>query len=325
MNDRISTGYKFCACCQQKKYTRTFRSVGNTELGYLYQRLCRECYTKYQTSGHDELYLICQKCKKRKWGEELTYVVSKKRFYCETCIPKNYLRKLQKEELNAKPKKVNFEEKHKKRFSKVLEIMGFDDSNKSKFLKGDQFNEIQQNAKNLYDKRLQINRNFYSENKDYFRDYDKNYKKVVREKNDKSLNEFYLKNDVPKFLWNESEFKTEHDYQTALQWSIVDKFKHSIQPWLYLEKTFGFPDIYIPKLHLIIEVKLNSVLWERNKIIEQISKYKDFSEVVLVSLDGKPQHWIKGDESEFAKWFNSQELFSFLEEQFGLVYQNNDI
>lgn len=223
----------------------------------------------------------------------------------------------QEKTLTSKKEKFNYS--HEKRFSKVLDILGVKDASKTKFMNSNHFNEIQQNSKTLYDKRLQLNRNFYSENKDYFRDYDKNYKKSIREQNDKMLNEFYLKNNVPKFLWNEIEFKSEHDYQTALQWSIVNKFEYPIQPWLYLEKTFGFPDIYIQKLHLIIEVKLRSILWERSKIIKQILKYKDFAEVVVVSLDGKPKHWNEGDESEFANWFNTQELFCFLQKKFDLV------
>jgi hypothetical protein len=276
-------------------------------------------------SLHEQIHLPCQKCKERKFGKDIIYVNFKKwKFLCKTCCPpKLKYRKPGDKMINSPDTLANrtdFNSKHQDRFSKVLEIMGFNKAERDKALNSNFYDEIRGNAKNLWDKRSEMIKRYQRLNKQYFKDYDKNYKRKIREDNDKLINQFYLDNEIPNYQWSRDEFRSEEDFQSTLQWKIVREYKIEIKPWLYLEQCHGFPDIYIPQLDLIVEVKLNSKMWDKSKIISQVTKYKSFSEVVIVSLDGCPPYWSRKDEEMLASWFDPKSLFRNLSSR---LYSDN--
>ena len=86
----------------------------------------------------------------------------------------------------------------------------------------------------------------------------------------------------------------------------------NIERWTYLQE-LGIPDIYIPALDLIIEVKLLSTIWGIGHVIEQSLRYSEMSPTVIVSLDGEPKNW--ADKKEVSPWFTPEQLFDFLEER----------
>ena len=84
-----------------------------------------------------------------------------------------------------------------------------------------------------------------------------------------------------------------------------------------LLEEFGIPDIYIPALDLIVEVKLLSSIWSRpsrlDGVAQQSLRYSEISPTVIVSLDGEPKNW--ADKKEVSPWFTPEQLFDFLEER----------
>jgi hypothetical protein len=142
-------------------------------------------------------------------------------------------------------------------------------------------------------------------------EYQRGHRKTQRNEQTKVLNTFYIENDVPEYVWHEGEFAEEEDFQDALEWCIV-KRGLPVERWPDLEE-HGRPDIYVPLLDLFIEVKLLSSMWnsKREKIRKQIRKYRKISDVVIVSLDGRPDWW--ADEEEFADvpWLSPQMLLSW--------------
>jgi hypothetical protein len=150
-------------------------------------------------------------------------------------------------------------------------------------------------------------------------------RKKDRRKRTKALNEFYSTHEIPKYLWHEDEFANEEDFQTALEHVIVNRLGLEIERWTFLEE-IGVPDIYIPKLDLIVEVKLLASMWRTDDVVKQSLRYMDISPTVIVSLDGKPTDWtektftwmtekkLSWDElrTKEPPWFNQSELFDFL-------------
>ena len=150
-------------------------------------------------------------------------------------------------------------------------------------------------------------------------------RKKEKRKRTKNLNEFYLTHDIPNHLWHKDEFAYEEDFQAALEHVIVSRLGLEIERWEFLEE-IGVPDIYIPKLDLIIEVKLLASMWKIDHVIEQSLRYSEISPTVIVSLDGKPTEWsektfIWMTEKKFSwdelrkkepPWFNPSEMFDFL-------------
>lgn len=90
----------------------------------------------------------------------------------------------------------------------------------------------------------------------------------------------------------------------------VNRFNIEIERWTFLEE-LGVPDVYVPKLDLIIEVKLLANMWNLKGVKEQSLRYLEISETVIVSLDGEPYDW---QTERTVPWFNPIQLFDFLSE-----------
>jgi len=176
-------------------------------------------------------------------------------------------------------------------------------------------------------KAIQYNRNkkYRLENVEKLQDYRKKKNTKKRKQRTKALNQFYLTHDIPGYLWHDDEFANEPDLQTALEHVIVKRLGLEVERWKFLEE-IGIPDIFIPKLDLIVEVKLLSSMWRTDDVVEQSLRYMDISPTVIVSLDGKPSDWsektftwmaekkLSWDElrTKEPPWFNPSELFDFL-------------
>lgn len=171
----------------------------------------------------------------------------------------------------------------------------------------------------------QIKSKYKKNNRDKENAAQKARRKKDRRQRTKALNEFYLTHDIPEHLWHEDEFANEPDFQTALEHVIVKRLGLEVERWKFLEEK-GIPDIYIPKLNLIVEVKLLASMWRTDDVVKQSLRYMDISPTVIVSLDGKPTDWsektfiwmaekkLSWDElrTKEPPWFNPSELFDFL-------------
>ena len=171
----------------------------------------------------------------------------------------------------------------------------------------------------------QIKSKYKKNNRDKENAAQKARRKKDRRQRTKALNEFYLTHDIPEHLWHEDEFANEPDFQTALEHVIVKRLGLEVERWKFLEEK-GIPDIYIPKLNLIVEVKLLASMWRTDDVVKQSLRYMDISPTVIVSLDGKPTDWsektfiwmaekkLSWDElrTQDPPWFNPSELFDFL-------------
>lgn len=169
------------------------------------------------------------------------------------------------------------------------------------------------------------NKKYQLENVEELQSYRKKKNTKKRKQRNKALNQFYLTHDIPEHLWHEDEFANEPDFQIALEHVIVNRLGLEIERWKFLEE-IGIPDIYIPQLDLIIEVKLLASMWKIDHVIEQSLRYSEISPTVIVSLDGKPTEWsektfIWMTEKKFSwdelrkkepPWFNPSEMFDFL-------------
>jgi hypothetical protein len=156
----------------------------------------------------------------------------------------------------------------------------------------------------LYAKRYQ------QENVEKLRIYRKGKNDRKRNERTKALNQFYRTHDIPEYLWHKDEFAAEKDFQSALEHVIVSRFGLDIERWTSLEE-IGKPDIYIPELDLILEVKLLSSMWSLDSIAEQSLRYSEIEDTIIVSLDGEPTAWSK---IAVSAWMNPEELFGFLAE-----------
>lgn len=177
-------------------------------------------------------------------------------------------------------------------------------------------------ARAIHNKRT---KKYQRENVEKLRDYRRRKNNRKRKQRTQALNEFYLTQDIPEHLWKEDEFANESDFQTALEHVIVKRLGLEVERWKFLEEK-GIPDICIPKLNLIVEVKLLASMWSTDDVVEQILRYMDISPTVIVSLDGKPTDWsektftwmaekkLSWDElrTKEPPWFNPSELFDFL-------------
>jgi hypothetical protein len=156
----------------------------------------------------------------------------------------------------------------------------------------------------------------------------KKARKRKKLKGTKALIKFYQTHDIPDYLWHKDEFANEANFQAALEHVIVNKLGLNIERWTYLED-LGIPDIYLPELDLIVEVKLLSKMWKTRDVVYQSLRYLESSPTVIVSLDGEPKDWLKKtfegmitkrysfDDFRIKKppWFTPEQLFDFLEER----------
>ena len=178
----MSTGCKLCVCCNSKQPTRLFQTVRHTEIGYAYNRICKTCCAKFKMSFHEQIHLPCQECNERKFGKDMIYVNLKKtKFLCKTCCPPKLKNRKPGDKMINSPDtlsyKTDFNSQHQERFSKVLEIMGFNEAQRGKAINSNFYEEIRGNAKSLWDKRSEMIKHYQRLNKQYFQDYNKSYKK----------------------------------------------------------------------------------------------------------------------------------------------------
>jgi hypothetical protein len=166
-------------------------------------------------------------------------------------------------------------------------------------LKAKKYNDKNREARNAW------SRNYAKENKETRNEWRREYRKLkpekVKEVNSRqiakkqkertiSLNEFYLDNEIPKYLWHKEEFAKEKDLQKAIEHVIVKKYGLTIVHEMHTKQ--GRFDIFIKELNLIVEVKLLSTMWDAKKVDEQAKRYSKIAETLIVSLDGKPKGWL---------------------------------
>ena len=155
-------------------------------------------------------------------------------------------------------------------------------------------------------------KNEYQENKDGYIIRSRLNHKKKKKLRTKELNLFYTTNAVPKYLWHENEFAKEEDFQSAIEHIIVNRYGIQIERWTFLEE-LGVPDIYLPEIDLIIEVKLHSSMWTKESVLEQSQRYSQISDTIVVSLDGMPEYWMYNDDkTNSIFWFNPEQLFKFI-------------
>ena len=136
--------------------------------------------------------------------------------------------------------------------------------------------------------------------------------KKLREESTKALNEFYRKNKVPKRLWHKEEFGSEKDLQAAIAHVISNKLKLDVEREKHLAKGARV-DIYLDAMKLNIEVKFgqhDAVGCRIKKIEEQVARYSEHNETVLVSLNGEPKDW-----NSDCRWFTPRQLFNFISDR----------
>ena len=149
---------------------------------------------------------------------------------------------------------------------------------------------------------------YREKNKPRLSKWQKAQRQTLRKESANKLNDYYINHEVPQYIWHEKEFPTEEDFQKALEHTLVNHLKLRIEPWIYLEG-IGYPDIYIPEMDLIIEVKLVGNVWSSNHIEDQVLKYQEISPVIIVSLDGKPKKW----DTAICDWFTPEDCFEYLQ------------
>ena len=123
------------------------------------------------------------------------------------------------------------------------------------------------------------------------------------------INAFFKENEINEKQSIQKEFSNEEDLQMAISHVLTRKYDLEVNLWADLEE-FGYPDIYLPNLNLILEIKLRKKMWTKRKIIEQVRKYENIERTWLICLDESPS-WatING-----ITWYTPQKLFSLLDD-----------
>ena len=104
------------------------------------------------------------------------------------------------------------------------------------------------------------------------------------------------------------EFPKEPDLENHIAHILIRKYKLDIelQPII---PSIGVPDIYIPQLNLLLEIKLSEKMWKKKSIIEQVVRYNQIEECWLICLDEKPE-WAK---EKGITWYTPSQLFHILD------------
>lgn len=180
--------------------------------------------------------------------------------------------------------------------------------NKEKILK--ERKELRKANPEIFSERF---KKYYKENSTRLKEYQRDKTKKAKLRSNLELNKFYNLHDVPEYLWHKKEFPLEKDFQAALEHVLVKKHGLQIERWAFLEE-LGIPDIYLPEIDLIIEVKLHSSMWTKDSVEEQSMRYSEISDTIIVSLDGMPEYWIETEAHNSAIfWFNPEQLFQFVD------------
>ena len=158
----------------------------------------------------------------------------------------------------------------------------------------------------------------YEENREEISEEGKIKRRERKEAEKEAINKFYRDNSVPEYKFYKGEFALEKDFQKALEWVIVHKLGVDIEHEKYLGDKTGErarSDICIDEFNLIIEVKLEGLdhfpTRSPSRLKEakaQIKKYKEYGQVVIVSINGKPDNW------DSCQWFNPEQLFDLIRE-----------
>ena len=108
--------------------------------------------------------------------------------------------------------------------------------------------------------------------------------------------------------WSQAE--VELLTKMAISHVLTRKYDLEVNLWANLEE-FGYPDIYLPDLNLILEIKLREKMWRKRHIIEQVRKYENIERTWVICLDKSPS-WTT---TNGITWYTPQELFSLLEDR----------
>jgi hypothetical protein len=118
------------------------------------------------------------------------------------------------------------------------------------------------------------------------------------------INKFFRDNEIPQKDWLKKEFANEKDLQIAVAHVLAQRFGLFIEFWRNLE-THGYPDLFLPELDLILEIKLSRSTWTKESILNQVKKYSEVSETWIICLDKSPS-WAK---KKGLNWLTPRELF----------------
>ena len=129
--------------------------------------------------------------------------------------------------------------------------------------------------------------------------------KEKREQATVEINKFFKDNEIPKKDWLKKEFANEKDLQIAVAHVLVQRFGLFVEFWRNLGE-HGYPDLFLPDMDLILEIKLSRATWTKKSIINQVNKYNEISETWIICLDKSPT-WAK---KIGLKWLTPLGLFS---------------
>ncbi|MDA9118790.1 hypothetical protein N9J83_01465 [Opitutales bacterium] len=302
---KIPKGYQHCCYCQKvlPANSEFFNANKNKPNGV--QSKCRECQIK---EYHDNSEYYSKRAKKYreankevlkkksiKYREENSEILkARKKLYYEN-NKKVILQKMHQYSLENKERLELYRQKYR-------------EENRGKLKRKTQI----WYRKNKENRRL-YNKDYRERNKTKINEQRFNARLAKRKDRTRELNSFYRNNDVPKYIWHKDEFATEEDFQSAIEHIIVNKHGIQIERWTFLEE-LGVPDIYLPEIDLIIEVKLHSSMWTKDSVEEQSMRYSEISDTIIVSLDGMPEYWIETEAHNSAIfWFNPEQLFQFVD------------
>lgn len=138
------------------------------------------------------------------------------------------------------------------------------------------------------------------------RDENQKYEKKKLEEQAKLI-EYFQKN-APDQFWKEKDNLSEKDLQMYIVHELINKYNLEVYWEVRLDKGC-IPDIYIPTMDLLLEVKATKRIWTKKQIIEQVKRYEKIEECWLVCLDKKPL-WAS---ENFIHWTTPKDLFNFLD------------
>jgi len=352
--EEVTKGYKKCSKCGEQKPTtseffhiRKESSDGCNAMCRLCRNLngipqktpkgyqqCCECkkvlpanneFFNANKSNSNGIQGICRECQTQRYHENREYESARAKKYREAnkeVLKKKSIKYRGENSEILKAKNKLYYEKNKQVLLKKMHKYNLENKERLELVR----HKYREENRGRLKRKTQV---WYSKNKENRRLYNKDYREknitlineqrfnarlAKRKDRTRELNSFYRNNSVPKYLWHKDEFATEEDFQSAIEHIIVNKHGIQIERWTFLEE-LGVPDIYLPEIDLIIEVKLHSSMWTKKLVLEQSQRYSQISDTFIVSLDGMPEYWLDNDDqNNSAVWFSPEQLFEFIAE-----------
>ena len=297
-------GYQECCECKKVLPANNEFFNANKSKSNGVQGMCRECQTQ-QYYDNSEYY--SERGRKYREANKESLLLYREKYREEN----SEILKARKKLYYEKNKKVLLGKMHKYSLENKERLMLY----RKKFRK-ENLDKLKRRSHVYYNKnkenRRLYNKEYREKNITQINEQRLNSRRAKRKDRTHQLNSFYRNNAVPKYLWHKDKFATEEDFQSAIEHIIVNRYGIQIERWTFLEE-LGVPDIYLPEIDLIIEVKLHSSMWTKESVLEQSQRYSQISDTIVVSLDGMPEYWMYNDDkTNSIFWFNPEQLFKFI-------------